>query len=192
MVKFSLVRSSIYGFWFASKSYQIHQKIKIVLNGARKEWFIYERFRKLVKTFWISFLVLLAWSGNPIRILFHFNANENRNEYRTLRTRKINIHHWNCILLDENLHKQFTLCHVTHDWIIYSTTMSIYFYTLFLFVCLSFIPPVSSSIPHAISSLCRSLFRPLAPLLFFAHFLSVIHSLFWFYHRLMLQNWQKM
>lgn len=88
-----------------------------------------------------------------------------------------NIHRRNCISLDKNLHKQFTLA-VTHDWIIYQRCRFIFtLFSLFLcvVVCLSLFCSTS-----ALKSLapCHLLFLslPLAHhFVIFAHFLSVIH-----------------
>lgn len=74
MVNFSLARSSIYGFWFASKSNQIYQEMKIVLNGARKERFICECSRTFVKKKLNSIFGIVGPDGQPDSNTFPFQC----------------------------------------------------------------------------------------------------------------------
>lgn len=104
---------------------------------------------------WIlfPFQITILTVRHPIRILSTSTLKKKKMD--TEKQEKVNIHPRNCISLEKNLHKQFTLCHTRLNHI---SAMSIYFYTLFLLFACRLLPPPPSLLYHFLfSSLIFSL-----------------------------------
>lgn len=179
MVNFFVWQSSVSG----SKSYlweMSDERIKLI-------W--------MIKTICEQCIQIFCWYENVMRFKYFSVIRISMRGNETMHTekkakRRINIHHWNCILLKKWRRKslQNNSLSVTHDWIIYINDVDLFLHFYFCFVCVIVYSLLSSSL-----SSCRS---PTPHCVVLAHFLSLCvfcHSfVFWFWSSFDVANWQKM